>query len=122
MIDRIEIFVTALSARLQRIFSSGSYDTGPAERLLGKPVLVKIYADGVVGSRADPPDQPGPLRRRHDAERRRRDQGDLRAGAHRQVDLRHRGDQRDVRQPARRQSGGARGARHRGARRAWARR
>ena len=32
MIDRIEIFVTALSERLQRIFSSGSYDTGPGER------------------------------------------------------------------------------------------
>lgn len=46
MIDRIEIFVTALSARLQRIFSSGTYDTGPADSVLGKPVLVKIYADG----------------------------------------------------------------------------
>lgn len=44
MIDRIEIFVTALSQRVQRIFSSGTYDTGPSERVLGKPVLVKIYA------------------------------------------------------------------------------
>jgi L-alanine-DL-glutamate epimerase-like enolase superfamily enzyme len=49
MIERIEVFVTALSTRLKRVFSSGSYDTGPAEQQLGKPVLVKIYADGVVG-------------------------------------------------------------------------
>jgi len=49
MIDKIEIFVTALTTRVQRIFSSGTYDTGPAERLLGKPVLVKLYADGIVG-------------------------------------------------------------------------
>ncbi len=49
MIDRIEIFITALSERLQRVFSSGIYDTGPADSLLGKHVLVKIYADGVVG-------------------------------------------------------------------------
>src|SRR5690242_8892109 len=59
MIDRIEIFVTALSARVQRTFSSGSYDTGPAERLLGKPVLVKIYADGVVGCGQIRPITPG---------------------------------------------------------------
>ncbi len=59
MIDRIEIFVTALSERLQRIFSSGAYDTGPAERLLGKPVLVKIYADGVVGIGQIRPISPG---------------------------------------------------------------
>ena len=49
MIDRIEIFVTALPVRLKRIFASGSYDTGPPEQQLGKPVLVKIHADGVVG-------------------------------------------------------------------------
>ena len=49
MIKRIEIFVTGLPVRVQRIFSSGSYDTGPAEQLLSKPVLVKIHADGVVG-------------------------------------------------------------------------
>ena len=59
MIDRIEIFVTALSARVQRTFSSGSYDTGPAERLLGKPVLVKIYADGIVGYGQIRPITPG---------------------------------------------------------------
>src|SRR6478735_7731367 len=59
MIDRIEIFVTALSERLQRIFASGSYDTGPAERLLSKPVLVKIYADGVVRYAQIRPISPG---------------------------------------------------------------
>src|SRR5262245_53793455 len=59
MIDRIEIFVTALSARVQRIFSSGSYDTGPAEQILGKPVLVKIHADGVVGLGQIRPISPG---------------------------------------------------------------
>ncbi len=59
MIDRIEIFVTALSARVQRIFSSGSYDTGPAERLLSKPVLVKVHADGVVGCAQIRPISPG---------------------------------------------------------------
>src|SRR5712691_6254833 len=59
MIDRIDIFVTGLSARVQRMLSSGSYDTGPAERLLGKPVLVKIYADGVVGCAQIRPISPG---------------------------------------------------------------
>ena len=59
MIERIEVFVTALSARIQRIFSSGTYDTGPAERLLGKPVLVRIYADGVVGCGQIRPISPG---------------------------------------------------------------
>jgi muconate cycloisomerase len=59
MIERIEIFVTALSARVQRIMSSGSYDTGPAQRLLGKPVLVKVHADGVVGTAQIRPISPG---------------------------------------------------------------
>lgn len=59
MIDRIDIHVTALSERLQRVFSSGSYDTGPAERLLGKPVLVKIHADGVTGCAQIRPISPG---------------------------------------------------------------
>ncbi len=58
-IERVEIFVTALSERLQRIFSSGTYDTGPAERLLGKPVLVKIHAGGVVGMGQIRPISPG---------------------------------------------------------------
>jgi len=59
MIERIEIFVTALSARVQRIFASGSYDTGPADRILGKPVVVKVYADGVVGLAQIRPISPG---------------------------------------------------------------
>src|SRR5688572_26494588 len=59
MIERIEIFVTALTQRLQRIFSSGSYDTGPADHLLGKPVLVKIHADGVIGTGQIRPISPG---------------------------------------------------------------
>ncbi|AOH82880.1 hypothetical protein AWL63_01685 [Sphingomonas panacis] len=58
-IDRIEIFVTQLPGRLQRTFSSGSYDTGPPEQLLGKPVLVKIHADGVVGVAQVRPISPG---------------------------------------------------------------
>lgn len=48
-IERIEVFVTDLPNRLQRQMSSGAWDTGPAGSLLGKPVLVKIYAEGVVG-------------------------------------------------------------------------
>jgi L-alanine-DL-glutamate epimerase-like enolase superfamily enzyme len=59
MIERIEIFVTDLPIRLQRTFSSGSYDTGPSRDLLGKPVLVKIYADGVVGCAQIRPISPG---------------------------------------------------------------
>ena len=48
-IERIEIHVTELPVRVKRIFSSGSYDTGPPQQQLGKPVLVKVHADGVVG-------------------------------------------------------------------------
>jgi L-alanine-DL-glutamate epimerase-like enolase superfamily enzyme len=59
MIDRIEIFVTALTTRVQRIFSSGAYDTGPMERVLGKPVLVRIHADGVTGYGHIRPISPG---------------------------------------------------------------
>jgi len=58
-IDRIEIFVTALPTRVQRIFSSGKYDTGPAERLLSKPVLVKVHAEGVTGVGQIRPISPG---------------------------------------------------------------
>jgi muconate cycloisomerase len=59
MIDRIEIFVTALSTRLKRVFSSGVYDTGPQDSITSKPVLVKIYADGVVGTGQIRPISPG---------------------------------------------------------------
>jgi len=59
MIERIEVFVTELPVRLQRTFSSGSYDTGPPKELLGKPVFVKIYANGVVGCAQIRPISPG---------------------------------------------------------------
>ena len=48
-IDRIEIRVTDLTTRLQRQRSTGSYDTGAPGSLLGKPVLVKVFAEGIVG-------------------------------------------------------------------------
>ena len=59
MIDRIEVFVTELPTRIQRTFSSGSWDTGAPKQLLGKPVLVKIFADGVVGYGQIRPISPG---------------------------------------------------------------
>ena len=58
-IERIEVLVVQLPVRLQRTFSSGSYDTGPAEQLLGKPVFVKLYAEGVVGHAQIRPIAPG---------------------------------------------------------------
>jgi L-alanine-DL-glutamate epimerase-like enolase superfamily enzyme len=48
-IERIEIRVTDLKTRLQRQRSTGPYDTGAPGALLGKPVLVKIFAEGIVG-------------------------------------------------------------------------
>jgi L-alanine-DL-glutamate epimerase-like enolase superfamily enzyme len=48
-IERIEIFVTDLTTRLQRQRSTGAYDTGVPGALIGKPVLVKVFAEGVVG-------------------------------------------------------------------------
>lgn len=58
-IDRIEVLVTDLTVRVQRETSSGAYDTGPSGTLLGKPVLVKIHADGVVGYGQIRPISPG---------------------------------------------------------------
>lgn len=58
-IDRIEILVTDLPQRLQRETSSGAYDTGAPGALLGKPVLVKIQADGVTGYGQIRPISPG---------------------------------------------------------------
>lgn len=58
-IDRIEIFVTELPVRVQRVFSSGSYDTGPPQQQLGKPVLVKLYGEGIVGCAQIRPISPG---------------------------------------------------------------
>ena len=48
-IERIEIRVTDLKTRLQRQRSTGPYDTGAPGALLGKPVLVTIFAEGVIG-------------------------------------------------------------------------
>ncbi|MBN9051050.1 MAG: hypothetical protein J0H78_16465 [Rhizobiales bacterium] len=48
-IERIELFVTDLASRLTRRIASGDYDTGARGALAGKPVLIKIYAGGVVG-------------------------------------------------------------------------
>ncbi len=45
--------------RLRREISSGSYDTGAAGTLLGKPVLVKVHADGVTGYGQIRPISPG---------------------------------------------------------------
>jgi L-alanine-DL-glutamate epimerase-like enolase superfamily enzyme len=58
-IDRIEVCVTDLPVRLQRELSSGPYDTGVSGTLLGKPVLVKIHADGVTGYGQIRPISPG---------------------------------------------------------------
>ncbi|NIF78045.1 hypothetical protein F3J20_11655 [Paraburkholderia sp. Cy-641] len=49
IIERIEVIVTDLPVRLQRLRSTGIYDTGASGALLGKPVMVKIHAEGVVG-------------------------------------------------------------------------
>jgi L-alanine-DL-glutamate epimerase-like enolase superfamily enzyme len=59
VIDRIDVFVTDLPVRLQRTFSSGRYDTGPSREQLGKPVLVRLSADGVVGHGHIRPISPG---------------------------------------------------------------
>lgn len=48
-IEKIEIRVTDLTKRLTRLRSTGVYDTGASGTLMGKPILVKIYAEGVVG-------------------------------------------------------------------------
>ncbi|WP_167706826.1 mandelate racemase/muconate lactonizing enzyme family protein [Sphingobium fuliginis] len=58
-IERIELHVTELPVRLKRTFSSGSYDTGPSDQLLGKPVLLKIHAEGVTGIAQIRPISPG---------------------------------------------------------------
>jgi L-alanine-DL-glutamate epimerase-like enolase superfamily enzyme len=58
-IDRIEVLVTDLTVRLQRQISSGAYDTGAAGSLIGKPVLVKVQAEGVTGYGQIRPISPG---------------------------------------------------------------
>jgi muconate cycloisomerase len=59
IIERIEVFITELPVRVQRTFSSGSYDTGAARDPLGKPVVVKLFAGGVVGYAQIRPISPG---------------------------------------------------------------
>jgi muconate cycloisomerase len=59
MIDQIEVFITEMPTRVRRTFSSGSYDTGAPRDALGKPVVVKIHADGVVGYGQIRPISPG---------------------------------------------------------------
>jgi L-alanine-DL-glutamate epimerase-like enolase superfamily enzyme len=58
-IERIDVVVTGLTTRVRRMMSSGPYDTGDATSLLGKPVLVRIHADGVVGYGQVRPTAPG---------------------------------------------------------------
>lgn len=58
-IDRIEIRVTDYTARLQRTTMHGAYDTGQSGQLLGKPVLLRIFADSVVGNAQIRPTTPG---------------------------------------------------------------
>jgi L-alanine-DL-glutamate epimerase-like enolase superfamily enzyme len=53
------VLVTDLPQRLQREVSSGAYDTGAPGTLLGKPVLVKLHADGVTGYGQIRPISPG---------------------------------------------------------------
>lgn len=58
-IERIDVVVTDLATRLQRNVFSGSYDTGPPGTLMGKPVLVRLHAEGVVGYGQVRPISPG---------------------------------------------------------------
>lgn len=58
-IDRIEAYVTDLPERLVRQVASGKQDTGEPSGLIGKPVLVKLFADGVVGYGQIRPISPG---------------------------------------------------------------
>lgn len=48
-IERIEVFVTDLPVRLRRRTATAVSDTGASGDLMAKPVLVKIWAEGVVG-------------------------------------------------------------------------
>jgi L-alanine-DL-glutamate epimerase-like enolase superfamily enzyme len=58
-IERIDVVVTELASRVRRTMSSGSYDTGPAGSPMGKPVLVRVHAEGVVGYGQVRPTAPG---------------------------------------------------------------
>jgi len=58
-IERVDVVVTALTTRLRRMMSSGPYDTGDDTSMLGKPVLVRLHAEGVVGYGQVRPTAPG---------------------------------------------------------------
>ncbi len=58
-IDRVEVRITDYNQRLQRTTMHGAYDTGPSGQLLGKPVLLRIFADGVIGYGHVRPTTPG---------------------------------------------------------------
>lgn len=58
-IERVDIVVTELAGRVRRTMSSGAYDTGPSGAPMGKPVLVRIHAEGVVGYGQVRPTAPG---------------------------------------------------------------
>ena len=58
-IDRVEVRVTDYNQRLQRTTMHGAYDTGPSGQMLGKPVLLRIFADGVIGYGHVRPTTPG---------------------------------------------------------------
>ena len=58
-IERIEVRVTDYTARLQRTTMHGAYDTGASGQLLGKPVMLRIFAESVVGDAQVRPTTPG---------------------------------------------------------------
>lgn len=58
-IEQVDIVVTEMAGRIQRTMSSGAYDSGPAGTPMGKPILVRIHAEGVVGYGQVRPTAPG---------------------------------------------------------------
>jgi hypothetical protein len=44
-VERIEIFITNLPSRYMRRTAGSSSDTGASGDVMGKPILVKIYAE-----------------------------------------------------------------------------
>lgn len=58
-IDRVEVFVTELPERIRRRLSTGTRDSGGPGEILGKPLLVKVHANGAVGYGAVRPITPG---------------------------------------------------------------
>lgn len=58
-IERIDVRITELPIRIKRIFSSGTYDSGPAGQLLGKPVFLRLIGEGLEGHAQIRPISPG---------------------------------------------------------------